>query len=317
MGQIVGSFATSHAFAFMAPSKWDDFGSLNREFYRKRYGTEPQTHAELDSETTVDNERRYERVRLAHDRLRAEITGKRPDLLILIGHDQDENLTSRNLPQLAVYAGADFRLTSRYARTAARYRTHVEVAAAILEQAARDGFDLASLGAFEDRELKSHAHAQVLDALMPDAQVPMVLFFLNAIHHPAVTPRRYYAVGELLRRVIEERPADERVMIGASGGLSHFTAGYPWSHYRGAFGYGDICQDFDRSLIRRIEAGEGRELANLTSEELMEHGAIEFRAWLALLGAIGAVPTASIVYEPFYRAIMGMGVASRPETTPR
>jgi len=301
----------------MAPPKWDEFRSLNREFYRRRYGSEPQTRAEIDRETTVDNERRYERVRRAHDRLRAEIAEQRPDLLILIGDDQDENLTSRNLPQLAVYSGDDFRLTGRYARTPARYRTHVEFAAAILERGVRDGFDLASLGEFENGELKSHAHAQVLDALMPDAHVPVVLFFLNAIHHPAVTPRRCYAVGELIRKVIEQRPADERVMVGASGGLSHFTAGYPWPHYRGAFGYGDICQDFDRSLIRRIEAGQGQELADLSSEELIEHGDIEFRSWLALLGAIGAVPSTFIVYEPFYRAIMGMAVASWPEIAPR
>jgi hypothetical protein len=312
MGSIVGAFATSHAFAFMAPAKWDDFRSLNREFYRKRYGREPETRAAIDAETLEDSERRFDRVRRAHDALRAEIADKRPDVLILIGDDQDENLTSQNLPQLAIHVGGEFRLSKRFARTPARYRTHAEVAAAILESGARDGFDFASLGRFEDDELKSHAHAQVLDALLPDAQIPVVLFFLNAIHHPAVTPRRCYAVGELLRRVIAERPENERAMICASGGLSHFTAGYPWPHYRGAFGYGDICEDFDRSLLHRIEAGEGRALADLTSEALLEHGDIELRAWIALLGAIGAVPSKSIVYEPFYRAIMGMAVASWP-----
>ena len=78
----------------------------------------------------------------------------------------------------------------------------------------------------------------------------------------------------------------------------------------GRFGYGAISEEFDRSLIRRIETGEGNAFTELTSEDLLEHGDIEFRAWIALLGAIGARPSQFAVYEPFYRAIGGMAVAS-------
>lgn len=54
--------------------------------------------------------------------------------------------------------------------------------------------------------------------------------------------------------------------------------------------------------------GNGKALADLTSEELMENGDDELRQTIVMLGAIGqAVPTV-LSYEPFYRAIMGMAV---------
>jgi aromatic ring-opening dioxygenase LigB subunit len=142
-----------------------------------------------------------------------------------------------------------------------------------------------------------------------------VLIFLNAIHHPAITPRRCFALGTLLRQVIVERPAAERAMICASGGLSHFTAGYPWTHYRGPFSYGAISQDFDRRVLAHIANGEGSALADFSSDDLMANGDIELRAWIALLGAVGPVPARFAVYEPFYRALMGMAVASWPAAT--
>jgi aromatic ring-opening dioxygenase LigB subunit len=182
----------------------------------------------------------------------------------------------------------------------------------LLERAVHEEFDFASLGKFGDDELRSHAHWQFLERFLPGADIPVVLMFTNAIHYPAISPRRCYAVGEMLRRFIADRPANERVVIGASGGLSHFTAGYPWKRYRGSYGYGGISQAFDRSLLQRIDAGEGRALADLTSDDLMEHGDIEFRAWIALLGAVGSVRSRFTVYEPFYRAVGGMGIASWP-----
>jgi aromatic ring-opening dioxygenase LigB subunit len=98
----------------------------------------------------------------------------------------------------------------------------------------------------------------------------------------------------------------------ASGGLSHFTAGYPWKRYQGPFGYGAISEDFDRRAIAWMERGEGERLAELSGAELLAHGNIELRSWIALLGALGPVRTRFAVYEPFFRAVMGMGVASWP-----
>lgn len=310
MGSIVGAVATSHAFAFMEPHLWDDFRAKNRASYAKRYGQEAPIEPGIALETAQNVEPRYERLRKAFAALRAQIVETRPDALIVIGDDQNENLTSANMPQLAIYTGGDFTLNRRGARSRARYRSHSELAQALLARAIREEFDFASLDRFPEDELLSHAHWQFLNHLMPDAELPVVLVFMNAIHYPAISPNRCYAVGELLRRFIAERPSGERALICASGGLSHFTAGYPWRHYNGKFGYGSISEEFDRGLLQRIEAGQGSALRTLTSDDLLDHGDIEFRAWIALLGAIGDIPSRFTTYEPFYRAVGGMGIAS-------
>ncbi len=53
----------------------------------------------------------------------------------------------------------------------------------------------------------------------------------------------------------------------------------------------------------------GSRLASLTSQDLLDNGEIELRSWIVLLGALGDRPASELVYEPFYRANMAMGVA--------
>ncbi|MFC7655306.1 hypothetical protein ACFQV8_00925 [Pseudonocardia benzenivorans] len=111
-------------------------------------------------------------------------------------------------------------------------------------------------------------------------------------------------------RVAQSRPEGERIAIYASGGWSHFTAGYPWAAYRGPHTHGAIDTAFDREVLQLLEDGEGRKLAELNDADLLEHGEIELRAWIALVGALGDRPADFIVYEPFHRALMGMAVAA-------
>ena len=58
--------------------------------------------------------------------------------------------------------------------------------------------------------------------------------------------------------------------------------------------------------------GQVEEIKKLTSRDLLDHGDIEFRSWIILLGAVGAVPAEVLAYEPLYRGLMGMGVARWP-----
>ena len=48
----------------------------------------------------------------------------------------------------------------------------------------------------------------------------------------------------------------------------------------------------------------------LTNDEIIGNGEIELRSWVAMLGAIGDTRPELLVYEPFYRGIMGMAVGS-------
>jgi aromatic ring-opening dioxygenase catalytic subunit (LigB family) len=169
---------------------------------------------------------------------------------------------------------------------------------------------VASSKSFPREELLAHAHAPILRRIIPEADIPVVLLFVNAIHVPAVGPKRCYGLGQAIKEIIEqERPAAERVAIYASGGLSHFTAGYPWRHYKGTHAYGSICEEFDHSLIDWMKRGEGEKFSQFTSQDLLDNGEIELRSWITLLGAAGRTPAQILAYEPFYSANMAMAVA--------
>jgi aromatic ring-opening dioxygenase LigB subunit len=309
MGRIAAAYATSHAFALIEPEDWDALRLSNRKRYTERTGHVPADLPGVEQETLEANKIRYARIRSAHDAVRQHIRQISPDAVIVVGDDQNENLHTDNLPQFAVYVGGDYDTAKRFKSPERHFRCDQALAENILETGVARGFDLGSLGTFANNRLVSHAHVQVLDAFLADSPIPTVLLFVNAIHYPATEPARCYALGQLLADIVRNRPEHERVVIIGSGGLSHFTAGYPWKAYKGSRRYGAISEEFDQHLLAQIEAGEGSKLAELSSFDLMEHGNIELRSWVIVLGALGEVRPDFTVYEPFYRGVMGMGVA--------
>jgi hypothetical protein len=66
--------------------------------------------------------------------------------------------------------------------------------------------------------------------------------------------------------------------------------------------------EFDRKILGWMRNGQGRELANLTNEDLIQNGEIELRQWITLMGMIDDRKPELLVYEPFYRGLLGMAV---------
>jgi aromatic ring-opening dioxygenase catalytic subunit (LigB family) len=312
MGKIVAGLASSHAYTLLDPSEWDKRREKNRSMYRNRYGVDAPAHPKIADETVEDRATRYQRVRDGLGFLRRKLKEKKPDCLILVGDDQNENYNEGNLPQFALYTGGEVLATEMAADgqrvRGARYRSHGELGQALLEGLVDREFDIAYSKSFPKEELLSHAHGPILRIMDPEAEIPVVLLFVNAIHVPAPSPNRCYRLGQAMREIIQRRPGNERVAIYASGGLSHFTAGYPWPAYKGPHTYGSISEDFDRQALELMRRGEGEKLTALTSADLLAHGDIEMRSWLVLLGAVGSHPGEVLAYEPFYSAVMGMAV---------
>jgi aromatic ring-opening dioxygenase LigB subunit len=312
MGKIIAGMALSHAFALLEPDRWDNLRELNRQGYKRRYGEEPPNHPKIGEETLDGNRQRYQRISSGIEFLRQSIATKKPDAVIVIGDDQNENFRDQDLPQLALYMGDKIVTTERHGGEYQRgptYPCHSELANRLLHGLVEREFDITACKTFPRDELLSHAHAPVMERLMPDANIPVVLFFVNAIHVPAVTPNRCYRLGQAIGSIIRENREPLRVMLCASGGLSHFTGGYPWKAYRGPYSYGGINEEFDREILDWMAHGDGEKVAQLTSDDLLKNGDIELRSWITLLGAVDNVPAKVLAYEAFYRGIMGMGVA--------
>lgn len=311
MAKLVSAAATSHAFALLQPQQWDENRLRNRQMYGRRYGQEPPEHPMVQEETDEDIQYRFSSVSRALDTIREGFKAAKLDALLIIGDDQNENFTEQTyVPQLAIYTGQDYVIPNRSdPANLPLYRVHAELAEHLYMETVESGFDVVGISSFPDNLLKSHAIGPVLQRIDPDREIKTVPIWIEGIHLPAPSPQRCYAFGEALRAAIESWPGDERIAVIASGGLSHFTGGYPYKHAPGVT-YGNIEAEYDRRIvIEALREGQGESFNSLTTRDLLDNGLIELRSWIAVAGMVGEVETREIVYEPFFRGIMGMGVA--------
>ena len=316
MTQVVGAFATSHAYTFLEPDAWEKRRAFSYSNYQRRYGERPPDRPELLRESLDDNRHRYGAIRTGLARLRAHMQELRPDIIVLIGDDQDENYLEDNLPQFSIYLGDAFVVRDRASGQRRPRRSAPDLAWSILNAAVEDGFDLAYSKSFPDGELKAHAHTEPVVNLLENSAAAILPVFVNAIHVPAPTPARCFAFGTALRAAIDRFPGDARVVLAASGGFSHFSAGFPYAHYAGPFSFGAISVEFDRQVVEWLRRGDNGRLAHLTNDDLLRHGDIELRQWIVLLGALGAAAPEFVAYEPFFSGIQGMGVGYWPMQAP-
>jgi hypothetical protein len=301
--------ASSHAFALEDPSRWDEGRQRNRQIYAHRFGVEPPEQPQVAEETDEDCQRRHGRIRDGFAFLRRKLEEMKPDALVFVGDDQNENFREDNLPQIAIYLGQDFLARARGSNAdGVRYAGAPDLAQAIFEECVESDIDMASVQSLPDNVLLAHAFGPVLRVVDPEARIPVIPIFVNAIHVPAPSPARCYAYGETIRRAVERYPGAERVAVYASGGLSHFTGGYPWPHYHGRFTYGSISEEYDRWLLRKMGAGENHDFAEIPTKDIIGNGEIEFRSWITMFGAIGDARPEMLTYEPLYRGLMGQAV---------
>jgi len=305
---IVGAFATSHAYTFQEPETWDTRRVRSRTNVAKKAGRLADDTPQAKAETLEDNRARYAPIRSAHEEIRKRLAALRADAILLIGDDQTENFGTENIPQFLIYTGDDYLADDWDRKHSATIRNHADIARTLVDGVLKEGFDVSWSTMWKDGKLLSNAHTEPILYLVRDT-APVIPVFVNAVHPPAPSPARCYAFGEALRRVMDTRLKEKRLVLCASGGLSHFSPSHPWGHHIGTRYVGDISVEFDRRIVGWMQAGEGHRLAQCSSRELIEHGEAELRQWIVLLGAIGSRKPEFLVYEPLYRSIMGMGVA--------
>ena len=120
---------------------------------------------------------------------------------------------------------------------------------------------------------------------------PMVPISINARYPPNwISPRRSYALGQAVRRAIEEWDSDLRVAIATSGGLSHFV----------------VDEELDRMVLQAMSEANGELLANLPRRRL-QSATTEICNWICVAGAMGDTKMDIISYEPGYRSPAGTG----------
>src|SRR2546422_94857 len=221
------------------------------------------------------------RVHAAFARVRRRLAMLRADAIAVVAGDHVEAFFLDAVPALAVYAGAE--AAGTFGPYAYRFPVHEPLARAVVEQGIERGFDLL----YTQHARLDYAFFVPLHFTMPEPAVPIVPLHVNVYLPPQPTPRRCYEWGRALGGIVRARP--ERVVLMASGGMSHFP---------GTDRYASPEFEYDRRLLDALKEGRGRELAAVTGEELDKMGNIELRTWATLLGALGDAKADVYCYEP-------------------
>jgi Catalytic LigB subunit of aromatic ring-opening dioxygenase len=250
--------------------------------------------------------------RMAARRLRDAVNAAALDALIVFGDDQNESYLEDCRPTFAIYYGDTIRngnaqhrtysdLPDWYIRNRAAFFEPVEprdypvdaaFALHLIETLSEAEFDLAASKSLRAGEGEGHAmayvHRHVMDAGAPIAIVPV---FLNTYFPPNQPgPRRCYKLGQAVRRAIEAYPADVRIGVLASGGLSHFL----------------VDEEFDRAILKAL-ADKDRPFLQTLPRSKLQAGSSEILNWIAVAGAAEGIDLDWFEYVPGYRTPAGTG----------
>jgi 3-O-methylgallate 3,4-dioxygenase len=243
--------------------------------------------------------------------LRDRLAEVAPDVVVVVGDDQEEMFREDGMPTFAVYYGDAIydmppdetkksampdglraALWAAHGEVVEKYMVPADLGRHVVESLVLDEFDVVALSRQpQDRSL-GHAFTFVRRRLMGETMIPLLPIALNAYNPPnQPSPRRCHAFGRALRRAIETYPEDLRVAIVASGGLSHFVV--------------------DEELDRRVLTGlRNRDMDAITSipRRYMRSGTSETLNWIAAGAALEGLTMHQVDYIPAYRSPAGTGV---------
>jgi Catalytic LigB subunit of aromatic ring-opening dioxygenase len=231
-------------------------------------------------------------------KLRDRVEKINPDILMVIGDDQHENLVDDNMPPFTIFMGeeAEASTSLRYlnqpkSENRISYRVDAKFAKALVDGVMDEGFDPSYSKRTRYDGGLGHAFARVLKFLSPQANYPVIPVMVNTYYPPAPSAKRCVAFGRALGEVIRRLPDDKRVMIVASGGLSHTT----------------IDEKLDHGFIEALEQNDQGYMAAMRAEDLVE-GTSEIRNWIVTAAAADR-PGRMVDYFPLYRTATGIGCA--------
>jgi hypothetical protein len=323
MASLVLGIGLSHSPMMALPGeKWEyyakaDYGhpmlfdeNGNRINYEE---LESHRNARYIHESKSDNLiKQWHQMRESFTRLREDLENSSPDVLIVIGNEHigEELVDSRYVPALSMYTGNtivsgllhefkgiefDKEVFTQIGKGLGMDKHYIwpgagEIATKLVTSLIELEFDI---GVIKQKKNTTHGHAwtTVVIELMPEKVIPMIPLHLNTAPPNELTPSRCYDLGRALRKAIEELPADLRVGIIASGGLSHFVTD----------------TDIDTRVIEALQTNSEKTLRQLPRERL-KAGSSEIRNWVLLAGAMESMNLNWLDYNPVFRTPGGTGI---------
>lgn len=312
MAKIVLGIGSSHSPQVSSPS---DIWPMHAERDRLNPDTHFEEREQEIGHTLQDQlspevwQKKYEACQVAIDRLNQEIREADPDILVVVGDDQEELFFDDCKPTFGLFWGTELKdlphkVEELHPSLAAviwawhttdnidYYPTESGLGRHIIESMINEGIDIAqSKTQFEGRSL-GHAYTFVKRRLAPHKTIPMVPIFVNCFFQPnQPTPARCYEFGQALRRAIESWGEDKRVAVISSGGLSHFT----------------LDEQLDQQVIQGLKNKDANVLKTLPREKL-QGASGEILNWVVAAGALEHLNIDYLEYVSGYRSPAGTGV---------
>ena len=324
MAEIVLGIGSSHAPQLeMPPNTWRAYGDRGRTNPQHWFEGNTYSFGELAELRVAEHfekecteakfETRFNACQQAIVHLGETIAKAAPDICVILGDDQHESFQDDNMPAFCIYYGesvddapgnSEHRATFGDAIVAKRPThtmtrpTDAVLGEHLIDALIENEFDVTrsnKLPVGRREGAIGHAFYYVYRRLMDNDPIPSVPLMVNTYFPPnAPTAKRCHAFGEAVGQAIRDWDSDKRVMVVASGGLSHTV----------------IEEELDSRIIEGLRHDDLEKLTDY-ADVRFRGGTSEIKNWIALSGAMA--PTGLhmelVDYIPCYRTEAGNGCA--------
>ncbi|HTR39162.1 MAG TPA: gallate dioxygenase [Bryobacteraceae bacterium] len=217
-----------------------------------------------------------------YEPVRRWLAEKKPDVLFLTFNDHVTSFFFDHYSHFALGIGESFPVADEGGgpRALPPIRSHTGLAHHIAQALVADEFDLSF---FQDKAL-DHGCFSPLSMLLPhngEWAAKVIPLQIGVLQFPIPSARRCFKLGQSLRRAIESYPEDLKVVLVATGGLSHQVHGE-----RAGFNN----TPWDMQFLELFEK-DPEKLAELTIADYARLGGVEGAEvimWLIARGALSA-----------------------------
>jgi 2,3-dihydroxyphenylpropionate 1,2-dioxygenase len=266
----------------------------------------------------------------------ARIAEARPDVVVVVGSNHFRGFWLDLIPAFTMGVG-EVIAAGESGTPKGPQHSDPGFAQALATELVEAGTEVAISARLQIDHGQSHAIQYLLDGI----DVPIVPVVVNVFARPLPLMSRCVQVGENLAAAVARIPGDRRVVVIASGGLSHQLP-WPsdWTDPEGADeaflveawlnGRGDwetyderrreiivaaqpmIFPEFDEAFLGDLEKGELARYGTMTTGEIEAvagNGGQELRIWITMAAALGFAPGKALAYSPMPEWLTGMAVA--------
>lgn len=231
-------------------------------------------------DTGHDGDDYWRPVFAGYDKAKEWVAAVKPDVVICVYNDHATAFDLKLIPTFALGCAASFQPADEGwgARPVPVVEGHPELAWHIAQSLVLDEFDITIVN---DMEV-DHGLTVPLSLMFGKTDAwpcPVIPLAVNVVQFPPPTGNRCFNLGKAIRKAVESFPADLKVVILGTGGMSHQLQ---------AQRAGLINAEFDNRFLDLLETDPVAATRITHTEYLRESGSegIELVMWLVARGAL-------------------------------